>query len=290
MRVLALDLGGSRLKAGLILDGLLEEHRIETAPADGTRAAIEAAVATISLGWSFDAVGVCVPGLVDASGTVVSLPGKHAGIEGLDLVGILREMTGATRITIVNDAIAYATGEAVAGAGRGAERVVVVTIGTGVGVTVIQRGAPITTGTVGGGILGGFIPISERSDGPTDSIGRPDTIEALCSAARLAEACGAASVEAAYEAFSRGDAAARTGIETYRAHLVRALAALASAHAPERIVLGGGPMTADDPVTPGIEEDVNARMFGSYRVEVRLAALGDTSALIGLAHLVAGAR
>ncbi len=286
MRVLALDLGGSRLKAGVVADGILEEIRIEPAPADGARASIETAVAQIAQGWSFDGIGLCVPGLVDASGTVVALPGKHAGIEGLNLGSILRELTDAARIVIVNDAIAYATGEAAAGAGSGHERVVVVTIGTGVGVTVIQRGAPITTGTVGGGILGGFIPISERTDGPADSIGRPDTIEALCAASRLAEACGTGTVEDAFAAVARGDATARAGIDAYRAHLVRALTALASAHAPGCIVLGGGPMTADNPVTPGVADLVNARMYGTYRVELRIAALGDSAALVGLAHFV----
>lgn len=287
MRILALDLGGSRLKAGLIVDGVVETSVVEASPADGARGSIEAAIGRVAVDGPFDGVGLCVPGLVDASGVVASLPGKHAGIEGLDLAAIVRDVTGARTVVVVNDAIAYATGEAAAGAGAGADRVVVVTIGTGVGVTVIERGAPVTTGTVGGGILGGFIPISERTDGPVDSIGRPDTIEALCAAPRLADACGVASVEEAYPAIASGDPVARAGLAAYREHLARALVALASAHAPGCIVLGGGPMTADNPVTPGLAEIVNARLFGTYRVEVRTAALGDTAALIGLAHLVA---
>jgi len=220
---------------------------------------------------------------------VVSLPGKHAGIEGIDLPALLREALDVRTAVVVNDAVAYATGESVCGAGRGFDRVVVVTIGTGVGVTVIDDGEPVTRGVVGGGILGGFIPISERIDGPADSIGRPDTIEALCAARRIAEACGTQSVEDAYGAYARSEDRARAGVDAYRTHLARALTALASAHAPGCIVLGGGPMTPGNPVTPGIEAMVNERLFGSYRVAIRTAELADTAALVGLEHLVARA-
>lgn len=285
MTVLAIDLGGTRLKSGVVDAGRLVEPRIEPAPADGTAETLEEAIRRCAADRSFDSVGLSVPGLVDADGIVVSLPGKHDGIEGLDLPALLRRVTGAGRVLVVNDAIAYATGEAIHGAGAGVSRVVVATIGTGVGVAVIEHGAPVTRGVAGGGILGGSIPISERSDGPLDSNGRPGTIEALCAATRLAEACGASGVEEAYAAIERDDPAAIAGLRGYREHLVRALVALAHAHAPERIVLGGGPMILGNPVTPGLEDAVNDRLFGSYRVELRLAALGDTAALLGLGHL-----
>lgn len=290
MKVLAFDLGGTRLKAGVVADGVVQGSVTIEAPADGARSSIEGALRAIAAellgGDACEAAALCVPGLVDEHGVVASLPGKHAGIEGLDLPDVLRASLRVPRAVVVNDAVAYATGEAIAGAGRGCGRVVVVTIGTGVGVTVIERGAPVTRGTIGGGILGGFIPISERTEGPVDSIGRPDTIEALCAAQRIAEACGTATVEESYAAYARGDEGARAGVAAYRSHLARALVALAGAHAPDCIVLGGGPMTPDNPITPGLDEVVNARLFGSYRLTLRLAELGDTAALIGLAHLV----
>ncbi|GAC1408600.1 MAG: ROK family protein [Actinomycetota bacterium] len=291
MNVLAFDLGGSRVKAGLFHNGRTLRRHSEQAPPDGAASTIESLVTRIaseitSDGESFDAAGLCVPGLVDEHGVVVSLPGKHAGIEGVDLNKILQSSLNVSSTVVVNDAIAYATGEAAFGSGRGFERVVVVTIGTGVGVTVIQEGQPITRGTVGGGILGGFIPISERRDGPLDSIGRSDTIEALCAAKRIAEACGnAPTVEAAYEAVARRDPRASAGIDIYRENLARALVALASAHAPGCIVLGGGPMVQGNPVTGPLSEMVNARMFGTYRVEIRTAMLGDLAALMGLSRL-----
>jgi glucokinase len=290
MKIFALDLGGTRLKAGVVQDGAIAMSVSKDSPAaEMIASSIGDLAVELLAGEGCDGAGLCVPGLVDDHGVVRSLPGKHAGIEGVDLPGLLRETVKVDRAVVVNDAIAYATGEATRGAGVGFERVVVVTIGTGVGVTVIDRGAPVTTGMLGGGIMGGFIPISERTDGAPDSNGRPDTVEALCAAGRIAEACGTASVRDAYEAFASGDAAAIAGIAAYRMHLARALVALASAHAPDCIVLGGGPMTPDNPVTPPLLDLISERLFGSYRLSLRLAALGDNAALVGLAHLVGSA-
>ena len=287
MKVLAFDLGGTRLKAGLVLDRRVARSIAVDAPANGSRDALREVLGLVGRqvldGAACDGAGLCVPGVVDERGVVQSLPGKLEGIEGVDLPALLRDTFGVRAAAVQNDAIAYAMGEAVAGAGRGCGRVVVVTIGTGIGVTVIQDGAPAPHNA---GIFGGFIPISERTDGVVDSIGRSDTIEALCAAPRIAEACDTATVADAYAAAANGEPGARDGLRAYQAHLARALVALAHAHAPDRIVLGGGPMTPDNPITPGLEQIVNARLFGRYRITLRTAELGDTAALVGLAHLV----
>jgi len=125
MSVIAIDLGGTRIKcARLEIDSMrvVERGTVETPP--DARSALAAA---IDLGRSLLAtrtatgVGLCVPGLVNDGGTVVSLPGKLDGIEGLYLRGILGDAFGA-RVVIANDAIAYGTGEATFGAGHGYER------------------------------------------------------------------------------------------------------------------------------------------------------------------------
>lgn len=291
--VLAIDLGGTRIKAGLAEHRpggavSLLWHRASDSPRAG-RDAILAAVADAARAVAtapVHAAGLCVPGLVDAAGTLVSLPGKLDGLEGTGLAGFLRSEIGVGDVVVTNDAIAYATGEAVAGAGRGYARAAVVTIGTGVGVTVIDAGRPVTDGIFGGGILGGFIPIADPSDGPADSIGRTDTIEALCAAPRITAGGAYDDIPALYEAHARDDPAARAAIDRYRERLARAVVALAHAHAPDVVVLGGGPMTPDNPITPGLEEAVNTRLFGTYRVHVRVASLGDEAALVGLASLL----
>jgi glucokinase len=288
--MLVLDLGGTRLKAGVAVDGNLVATDVADVPQDGGREAILDAIRNTGgnlLKETPVAAGICVPGLLQ-DGVLISLPGKHAGLEGTDFAGFLRATFGVERTAVTNDAIAYAVGEASAGAGQGSRRSVVVTIGTGVGVTVVEDGAPATGGMFGAGILGGFIPISDASGGAVDTIGRHDTIEALCAAHRIIECCDGAyeNIPAVYEAFARGEEKARKGIEEYRRRLGRALVALAHAHAPERLILGGGPMTENNPIIGGLQEIVNERLFGTYRVDVRLATLGDNASLVGLHHLL----
>jgi glucokinase len=286
---LVFDVGGTRTKAAVVTgDGAIAGRLIEPTAADaaGALAAVERVGKELLDGRPCAGTGACVPGLVDEAGVVLSLPGKLPGMEGQNVRAHLTAVFAASAI-VVNDAVAYATGETVAGAGHGFNRVVVVTIGTGVGVTAVENGAPVTRGTLGAGILGGFIPISAATDGPRDSSGNAGTIEALCAASRIGGS-DYSSPEAVYAAYAAGEEPARAHIDRYRIDLTRALVALAHAHAPEAIVLGGGPMVPDAPVLDGLEDAVNARLFGSYGVRVRIASLGDDAALLGLAHLIRG--
>lgn len=293
VNILAFDMGGTRLKAGVVSTEDGKVSAFDSVEVGGVFERALDALAEMGRGLtkeiSCSGVGLSVPGLVDERGIVVSLPGKFDGIEGFDLQRFLRGEFDLTPV-VVNDAVAYGSGEAAFGAGREYGRVVVVTIGTGVGVTVLESGAPLTDGVFGAGILGGQIPISEATEGLADTSGRPDTIEALCRADRIVDYSGSSysAVPEVYEAHSRGEDAAVKGIETYRLHLARALVALAHAHAPEIIVLGGGPMNFGNPVIHGLEEIVNSRLFGAYRVVVRLAELGDSAALVGLARIASG--
>lgn len=294
--ILAFDLGGTRLKAGAVSEddgSVVSFHAVDVAgELDRGLAALTDTGRAVIEQTKCSGVGLCVPGLVDERGIVVSLPGKFDGIEGFDLPGYLRTEFGLSAV-IANDAVAYGIGEAVFGAGRSFRRVVVVTIGTGVGVTVVDDGAPQSLGVFGAGILGGQIPIGERTAGPVDTSGRPDTIEAYCRAERVTDYAGEAggsfaSVSEVFKAHSRGDPRALAGIDIYRGHLVRALVALAHAHAPEAIVLGGGPMSLGTPLSAGIEEAVNSRLFGTYRVRITLSELGDSAALAGIARIHRG--
>lgn len=293
-RLLAFDVGGTRLKAGVVSidDGTVGMTRVEAIAglkADDVLASVARIGRELLAEENCVGVGLCVPGMVDRHRRVISLPGKLRGIVGYDLAAWLATQFSVEPV-VVNDAVAYGVGEASFGAGRGYGRVVVLTIGTGVGVAVVQDGHPLTSGAVGGGTFGGHIPISERDDGYTDSNGRPDTIEALCCARRIvdyANEFGEAteSVEEVYDALARGRPGAHSGIERYRRHLTRALVAVAHAHAPEAIVLGGGAMTPGNPLTDGLRATVNERLFGSYEVEVEIARLGDVAGLCGLARI-----
>jgi glucokinase len=236
-------------------------------------------------------VGVAVPGIV-AAGRVLALPGKFDGLVGTD---IATELSAAQSVpaVVVNDAIAAGVGEAVAGAGCGHRRVVVMTIGTGIGTAVVEDGTPLGVGPWGGGLLGGQIPIAFDDSGPCDTSGRRGTIEALCAADRLLDAadaagCTATSVPALLAAWESGDAAARAAVASYRRSLEQALVALAQAYAPSMIVVGGGPVsTSAGWLVDGMAQAVAARLWVGHRLDVVPARLGDAAGLVGVAALAA---
>lgn len=293
-QVLAFDLGGTRLKVGLVdtSTGVVKD----APPVDVAGAAAEEALTLLERvgadlvgATDLDAVGLGVPGLVEG-GVVHALPGKFPGIEGIDLAGRLRADFGVPA-DVVNDAVAYGAGEVVAGAGVGVERVAVVTIGTGVGCAVFQRGRPITDGLLGGGILGGHIPVGDPV-GPLDTNGKPGTFEARCRALRIVEeareaGADVADVPAVYAAAAAGDSAALQGLASYRRWLVRGLVGIVHAYTPGRIVLGGGPLTEDTPLVDGLADEVAALVWPNCQAEVRRALLGDHASLLGAAHLSA---
>lgn len=290
--VLALDLGGTRLKAGCVDPATgtvagFTSAATEGRDADGALAVIRRVGSDLAEQATGTQVGLAVPGVVD-DGTITALPGKFDGIVGIDLSAWLKEVFGRSAL-VVNDAIAYGAGEARFGAGADAVRVVVVTIGTGIGVSVYEHGVPLGSGARGGGTLGGHIPISEAT-GPVDTNGRQGTIEARCNAAAIVHyaretGLDVSDVPDVYEAVRAGDPAAVSAINTYRTWLVRGLVALAHAHGPDTIVLGGGPMTSDNPVIVGLEDAVNDRLWPGYLVRIRTAVLGDHASLAGVAHL-----
>lgn len=265
MTVLAVDLGGTRLKSAVLVDGAPGPV---TAVAHGGDwlAALRAACADAS------AVALCVPGLVSA-GRVVSLPGKLPGIENADLT----ELLGIPVVLLVNDAIAYGVGAASASG-----RSVVVTLGTGVGCAVVEDGRPLGRGMLGGGVLGGQIVVG-RATGPVDTSGAQGTFEAHCRADSLVAAVpGAVDVASAYALVKSGDPAALQGFSDYRCWLVRGLAALCLAHAPDDLVVGGG--AARPELLEGL--DLRSHLWHGQSVVLRLDSLGDAAALHGLGRLL----
>ena len=294
-RVLAIDVGGTRIKAALVTRDVGPVAFADTPPDADTALAVIASLARDLAGDEpLTGAGLCVPGLVADDGRVVALPGKLDGIVGRDLPGELAPAFGV-RPVVVNDAVAYGAGEALAGAGAGARRVVVMTIGTGVGVTVFDGGRPVSGGPLGAGIQGGQIPIPGGDPRHLDTSDHSDTIEACCRARRIADyaidAGGAfGRTEEVYAAYAAGDAAAVAAVERFRDGLVLAIRALANAHGADVVVVGGGPVTGDDPLLDGVEERVRRELWPTHDLSVRRAALGDAASLAGLASLATAPR
>ena len=141
LRTLAIDVGGTGIKAALLDDGgtiLGERQRVPTPPKPVTPealiSAIDRVVAPIG---TFDRVSVGFPGYV-RDGRIITAP--NLGTEtlaGLDLQARLAEHLGKP-VRVLNDADVQGFG---AIAGRGIE--MVLTLGTGAGTAIFRNGEVI---------------------------------------------------------------------------------------------------------------------------------------------------
>jgi glucokinase len=153
--IAAFDIGGTHVAAALVDPGSASvipgsRLRVEL-PDDGSRADLlrrleraAAAVATAGV----EVCGVAAPGPFDYERGIPRLRHKLTALYGVDL---RRELSGwlgidPDAVSFVNDADAFALGEWHAGAVRGRERVVGITLGTGLGSAFLAGGRIVDTG------------------------------------------------------------------------------------------------------------------------------------------------
>ena len=152
----ALELGGTHVSAALVSPerrsietGTLQ--RMELSPED-TRDALVAAIVGAASHVSRPGVarwGVATPGPFDYARGIALIRGV-AKLDALYGVDLHAELTGALtptpqRISFLNDADAFLIGEWWAGAARGHERAIGVTLGTGLGSAFLERGDILET-------------------------------------------------------------------------------------------------------------------------------------------------
>jgi glucokinase len=157
--VIALDVGGSSVKSGVVhADGRVQ-HQAQT-PIDSSGAA-EPIVTTLQSAIerqlqqvereTLRGIAFGFPGPFDYSRGVSyigDVQKKYEAIYGLDLRAALRPRLGVGDLPIVfrNDAEAAIVGEARYGAVRGYDRLIGVTLGTGCGSAFLERGTPVRSG------------------------------------------------------------------------------------------------------------------------------------------------
>jgi glucokinase len=139
---LVLDIGGSHVTSALvdldkriIVDSSLHRSHVNPNESAGYLLTSWANAATQALGsTSIRHIGIAMPGPFDYDTGVSRLQHKFASLYGMNVGAALGEKLNlGTPIYFGNDASLFALGEGWAGAARGFERVIGVTLGTGLG-------------------------------------------------------------------------------------------------------------------------------------------------------------
>jgi glucokinase len=310
--VIAVDLGGTQIRAGLVEGGqILHRQAIPTASERGVDAVIGSIADVIrrvatAAGRMDLPVGVASPGPLDPrTGMIFEAP----NLAGWYDVPLGERLTASlqTPVFIGNDANCAALGEHQFGAGRGVQNLCYVTISTGIGGGVIIEDR-IFDGTLGAAAEVGHMTLDLA--GPRCSCGNIGCWEALASGLAIAAQARAA-IERG-EQTSMPDVAASAGQGTITAAVVAeaarrgdtlaagimrragtvtgfGLVNLAHLFDPDLLILGGGVMQAGDLILAPAQSIFNKHAMPNYRrtCRITLAALGDDVGLYGAAALVA---
>ncbi|HEU5214631.1 MAG TPA: ROK family protein [Gaiellaceae bacterium] len=290
---IGVDLGGTKILAGVVArDGTVVRRHERATPQDSQEhvlAELEAAVAEL-LDDSVGGVGFGVPSPIDQErGVVVRC--VNVPLENAPLRDRMHERFGIP-VGLDNDANAAAVGEWRAGAGRGEDDVVMITLGTGVGGGVISGGKAFRGRNGVGAELGHVVIVHD---------GRP--CQGACSGHGHLEAyvSGTAATEAARESFgpaadahrlvrlaNEGDEHAKELLDEIAGYLGSGIGSFVNVFGPRIVILGGGfGVAAYDYLLGPAEEVVRREALEPMRSSVRLAKaeLGTAAGLIGAAYV-----
>ena len=309
---IGIDLGGTNIVAGVVDD----EFRIvatakcktriprpaEEIVVDMARMAKEA-VQNAGLTMADIAyVGVGSPGTCNADTGIVEYS-NNLQFEKLPLRDMLGGMLDKA-VYIENDANAAALGEALAGAAKGAQSCVCITLGTGVGGGIIIDGKIYGGFNFAGAELGHTVIMV---DGELCTCGRFGCWEAYASATALinqtrramvnhpdsamwsiAEDLDKVNGRTAFDGMRAGDAVAAQVVDTYIKYIATGLINVINIFQPEVLCIGGGICKEGDtllkPLAAHIERERYSK-YSSHQTRLCVATLGNDAGIIGAALL-----
>lgn len=142
--VAGVDVGGTNIEVGLVgADHSVRDRAKANTPTGGPGAVLEVIAGLVDdLDEAPIAVGVGIPGVVH-EGRVLTVPNLAGWHDPIDLGAELAERTGLP-VALGNDANVGLLGEWLAGAARGAQDVLGLWMGTGIGGGLILGGRPFT--------------------------------------------------------------------------------------------------------------------------------------------------
>jgi len=305
---IGIDLGGTDIKGGLVApDGaIVHQTLISTEAERGVDHVIDRIIhlarqladQAADRGVELVGLGLGSPGTLSRSRGMVSAPPNLPGWRDVPIVERVAAATGL-RVELDNDANYASWAEFRCGAGRGADSMVMLTLGTGIGSGIILDGKIVRGSHENAGELGHTIV---QVDGRRCKCGQRGCLEAYASAtqtaARMLEAIRAGEpsvlspkagaggpIDAGMVAAAAADGdevAGRIWRDTCR-YLAAGCINIHHSLDPARIVLAGGMSAAGDqllrPVVAEFDE-MASNMLGG-RPEIRLAQLGNDAGFVG---------
>lgn len=214
-----------------------------------------------------------VPAPFDYDIGISRMTHKLPFLDGIDLRRALAARFGwkPEQVRFLRDAAAFLLGEMVAGAARGSERAVGITLGTGIGAAFSLFGRVITCGA-------GVPPGGEIWDLPFGGGIVEDFLSARAIQGEYRRRTGSDREVIVLAAAADDDPAARETFLDFGRILGRTLRTLLADFSPDVVVLGGGISHAARLFLPSAQRELEG-----LAIRLEVSAMADSAALVGAA-------
>ena len=309
---IGIDLGGTNIKAGVVNENYeiiskattktLLPRPAEEICADMAKISLEAVEQAGLTLDDIESVGIGTPGTANSATGIIEYS-NNLGFLNLPVVEIMQKHINKP-VYVENDANAAAYGEYVAGAAKGANDAVCITLGTGVGGGIIINGKIYSGFNFAGAEIGHTVV---DPNGPECTCGRKGCFEVFSTATGLVrmtkeamledkssimwqmnEEDGKVSARTAFNAMRAGDRAGKAVVDKYIRYLACGITNTINIFQPDILCIGGGVCNEGDPLLLPLKELVAKEVYtknSAKNTEIVIAKLGNDAGIIGAAFL-----
>lgn len=288
---LGVDIGGMSVKIGLVENHRIIERRsfpiTETATADSITASICELCDELRQIRHIHTIGIGVPGVIN-DGKIYSANLPFKNYELADVISRRLHIS----VNVQNDANCAALGEQLAGAGKGSDNILLVTLGTGIGLGIVIDGKIYA----GKGAAGEAGHMCINPEGVLCSCGRRGCWERYASASALIASVKAAAEanpdsilakcageeldgKTVFRAMERNCEVAKEVFDKYIEYLAVGIKNLIQIFDPQTILIAGGLSNSGDRLIQPLRDRVSADC------DIRAAELKSEAGIIGAAAL-----
>ena len=284
MKIIGIDIGGTTIKADLYDDfgtSLNQFKEIETIiDYDlGTNQILNQVCDLIGeyiLNYSIDGVGISTAGVVNANtGEIIYAGYTIPGYIGVNFTSEIEKRFGLSTF-VENDVNCAALGELWKGQAKDKKNVVMVTIGTGIGGSIIVNGQIVNGFNYTAGEVG-YIPV-----GNSDWQSKASTT-ALIHLYQKKSLKTNQTGRTFFTDLSSGDKIAKETFEIFVENLTKGILAISYLLNPEILILGGGILAKKDILLPEIQSSLAKNVIDNRFLpkNVVAATLGNEAGRIG---------
>ena len=309
---LGIDIGGTNIACGVVNEDceISARSKVKTKSprpysailADIIRAAELACAEAGITPQQLDSIGIGCPGTCNQATGVVEYS-NNLGFVNAPLRTDIEAKFGVPTY-LGNDADAAAYGEYCAGAAKGADSAVVITLGTGVGSGIIIDGKIYSGSNFAGGEIGHTVIVV---DGRPCTCGRRGCFEAYSSAtglvnttlefagkypeslmAKMIKQDGRASARTAYQAMKQGDEAGKLVTDLFVKYLAVGITNVINIFQPDILCIGGGVCNEGDTLLIPLKKAVAEQVYSKRSAKntgIVICSLGNDAGIIGAAML-----